>query len=100
MSRPPSLGRALLSDAEIRELLPPGWSLDAGRIWREWTFTGYMDGVNFALAVARQAEDMDHHPDLHIFYRLVRVAFWTHDAGGVTRADLRAARAVNNLETA
>ncbi|WP_135229207.1 4a-hydroxytetrahydrobiopterin dehydratase [Deinococcus fonticola] len=100
MSRPPSLGRTRLADAEVLAELPPGWSLDGGRIWREWTFEQYLDGVNFALAVARQAETMDHHPDLHIFYRLVRVAFWTHDMGGVTRVDLRAARAVNALLTA
>lgn len=84
----------------MEALLPPGWSLEAGRIWREWTFTEYMEGVNFALAVARQAEEMNHHPDLHLFYRLVRVAFWTHDTGGITHADLRAAQAVNRLAPA
>lgn len=89
--------RRKLTDAEVQAQLPPGWHLDAGRIWREWRFSSYLAGVNFAVQVAQQAEQRDHHPDLHVFYRLVRVAFWTHDTGGVTEADLRAARAVNEL---
>lgn len=89
--------RRKLPDDEIRAALPAGWQLDMGRIWREWAFGNYQSGVNFAVQVAQQAEKRDHHPDLHVFYRRVRVAFWTHDAGGVTEADLRAAQAVNDL---
>lgn len=89
--------RQKLTDEEVRLRLPSGWQLDSGRIWREWRFLTYWDGVQFAVQVARQAEKRDHHPDLHLFYRLVRVAFWTHDTGGVTDADLKAAQAVNDL---
>ena len=37
--------------------------------------------------IAERAEAADHHPDLDIRYRKVRVALSTHDAGGLTDKD-------------
>ena len=34
------------------------------------------------------AESADHHPDLDIRWRKVRVALTTHDAGGLTQLDV------------
>jgi len=38
-------------------------------------------------SLAEAAEAADHHPDLDIRYRKVRVALSTHDAGGLTDMD-------------
>ena len=41
---------------------------------------------------------MDHHPDLTIGYKKVKVSFTTHDAGSkVSAADVKAAKAVEAL---
>jgi 4a-hydroxytetrahydrobiopterin dehydratase len=34
------------------------------------------------------AERLDHHPDLTLGYRQLRVEVWTHDRAGVTQLDL------------
>jgi 4a-hydroxytetrahydrobiopterin dehydratase len=43
------------------------------------------------------AEELDHHPDLDVRYRTLRVAVVTHSAGGVTKLDLQLARRVDAL---
>lgn len=89
--------RRVLSGAEVESAKPPGWHSDDGRLWRELEFATYRGGVDFALRVAELAEAQDHHPDVLIGYRRVRVGYVSHDAGGITARDLRAARAVNAL---
>jgi 4a-hydroxytetrahydrobiopterin dehydratase len=38
--------------------------------------------------IAVAADAMDHHPDIDIRYTKVTISLSTHDAGGVTQADL------------
>ncbi len=87
----------LLSDGDVSTLKPEGWWGDDGQLFREFTFDTYQAGVDFAVAVAALAEARGHHPDIHIFYKRVRLNFFTHDAGGITGADIEGARAVNEL---
>lgn len=90
---------ATLSQAEIeRELATlPGWEFAANSLQKEYQFNAYMDGVQFAAKVAELAEEMNHHPDLGVGYRKVRVATSSHDAGGVTERDVRLARRIDSL---
>ena len=65
---------------------------------RELRFANYLDGVAFANEVAKLSEDADHHPELTISWRAVRVSFTTHDAGNrVTRRDFTLAQRVNAM---
>lgn len=84
-----------LSGEHVRAQLPEGWEGDEHGIEREFTFGSDAAGVAFALRVALHAEQTDHHPDLLIAWRKVRVRDVTHSAGGVTEKDLSAARSVN-----
>ena len=47
----------------------------------------FPDAIAFVTRIAERAEAADHHPDLDIRYRKVRVALSTHDAGGLTDKD-------------
>ena len=47
----------------------------------------FPDAIAFVTRIADRAEAADHHPDLDIRYRKVRVALSTHDAGGLTDKD-------------
>ncbi|GHF55700.1 4a-hydroxytetrahydrobiopterin dehydratase [Deinococcus metalli] len=87
----------LLSDGDVQAGKAPGWWGDDGRLWREFTFDTYQAGVDFAVRVAAHAEAENHHPDLLIGYRKVKVTYFTHDAGGITALDLAGSRAVNDL---
>jgi 4a-hydroxytetrahydrobiopterin dehydratase len=40
---------------------------------------------------------MDHHPDLDVRYRELRIAVVTHSAGGVTELDVQLAHRVEEL---
>lgn len=64
-----------------------GWRADPDALERTFGFQGYVDGVAFAVAVAMVAERRDHHPDVTLGYRKVRVTWSTHDAGGTTTLD-------------
>ncbi|MBB6015778.1 4a-hydroxytetrahydrobiopterin dehydratase [Deinococcus radiopugnans] len=86
-----------LSDGDVHDLKPAGWWGDDGTLFREFTFDSYPAGVDFAVRVAALAEQQGHHPDIHIFYKRVRLNYFTHDAGGITGADIAGAQAVNDL---
>ena len=53
--------------------------------------------LDFVVAVGNLAEEADHHPDIDIRWRTVRLALVTHDAGGITELDFALARAIDAL---
>ncbi len=56
------------------------------------------DAVAAALVrIAFVAEQLDHHPDVDLRWRTLRIAVATHSAGGVTELDLTLARRVDAL---
>jgi 4a-hydroxytetrahydrobiopterin dehydratase len=86
---------APLAEDEIRAALGPGWELRAGpAIEKTFELPTFPDAIAFVGRIAEQAEAADHHPDLDIRYRKVRVALSTHSEGGVTQKDLDLANAV------
>jgi 4a-hydroxytetrahydrobiopterin dehydratase len=89
-----------LSPEEVSQVLPKleGWSLVGDTaITRSYGFPSYLAGIEFAVAVAHEAESMDHHPDLHIGWRKVNAVLSTHSAGGMTDLDLTLAQRMNAL---
>ena len=65
-----------------------------------YDFTSYWAGIEFVVAVAHEAEAMNHHPDLHIGWRKVEATLSTHSAGGITELDLSLAQRMNALHQA
>lgn len=75
----------------------PGWALENGQITKTFEFPSYLAGVTFVSAIAHLAEAMDHHPDLDLRYRKLRVAINTHDVGGISPLDFELARRIEAL---
>jgi len=75
----------------------PGWELREGAIetWR--SFPSFAEALEFVARVGAAAEAMDHHPDMDLRYKRVRVAVSTHSAGGLTCLDFELARRVEGL---
>jgi 4a-hydroxytetrahydrobiopterin dehydratase len=48
-------------------------------------------------AVAEIAEEAGHHPDIDIRWCTITVRLTTHDAGGLTEADLDVAKKIDTL---
>ena len=67
----------------------PDWSFDENSkaLTRNFKFDRYSLGPAFAVKVGEMADQQDHHPDLHIYYKKCLVSFSTHSAKGVSRND-------------
>jgi 4a-hydroxytetrahydrobiopterin dehydratase len=81
----------VLDDGEVDRRLPDGWDRDGDEIVRIYEFDDYLDGVTFATQVAEVADEEFHHPELIVRYDEVEVRLTSHEAGGITDADLRLA---------
>ena len=96
MARPPVIDAAAL-DAVLAGPDAPEWDLVDGQLVKVVGCASFMAALDFVMAVGRLAEEADHHPDIDIRWRTVRLALVTHDAGGITGLDLALARAVDAL---
>lgn len=89
-----------LNEAEIIERLAglDGWEREGDMLVKTFTLPSYTAGLAFAVTIGIVAEGFDHHPDLFIGYKKVRVAFTTHDAGHkLSHKDFAAAAAIDAL---
>ena len=79
----------LLTAKETLKLLKglPGWKRTGKEISRLYTFSGFITAMAFVNHVASMAESMDHHPDILIQYKKVKLTVSTHSAGGLTDLD-------------
>ncbi|MEZ5319274.1 MAG: 4a-hydroxytetrahydrobiopterin dehydratase [Vicinamibacterales bacterium] len=83
------------SDITARLGQRPGWAYESDRLVRQFTFSGFPDAIAFVARLAFDAEANDHHPDLTINYKRVRVEWSTHSEGGVTEKDFAGAAAAD-----
>jgi 4a-hydroxytetrahydrobiopterin dehydratase len=66
----------------------PGWRLvEEEAIEKEFRFKTYLDGVAFASGIGKIAEEQNHHPDILIKWRRVKVIFSTHSVKGLSEND-------------
>jgi 4a-hydroxytetrahydrobiopterin dehydratase len=86
-----------LTSAEIKEALQkiPGWTLQDGKLTREWTFKDFIQAIEFVNKIATLAEAAGHHPDIDIRYNRVHLSLVSHDAGGITQRDANMAKQIN-----
>jgi 4a-hydroxytetrahydrobiopterin dehydratase len=96
MARPPVLDAVALA-AALDAPDAPDWDLVDGQLVKVVECAGFPAALDFVMAVGRLAEAADHHPDIDIRWRTVRLALVTHDAGGITELDLTLARAIDAL---
>lgn len=68
-----------------------GWTIEAGKLHREYRFADFNAAFAFMTRVAMVAERMDHHPEWCNVYASVRVDLTTHDAGGISHLDFELA---------
>jgi 4a-hydroxytetrahydrobiopterin dehydratase len=78
-----------LPDSEIDAKLASleGWARDHDEIVKTYELPSFMDAIGFVTRVAALAEAANHHPDIDIRYRMVRIALSTHSDGGITQKD-------------
>jgi 4a-hydroxytetrahydrobiopterin dehydratase len=91
--------RTPLSESALAEAVAalPGWSVAGGKLHREFRFPDFVRAFGFMSSVALVAEARNHHPEWSNVYGRVVVDLTTHDAGGITDADVALARSMNEL---
>ena len=78
-----------LADAEITAALEAldGWAREGDEIVKTYQRPTFADAIAFVVQVGFLAEKADHHPDIDVRWRNVRIALTTHSADGLTNRD-------------
>jgi 4a-hydroxytetrahydrobiopterin dehydratase len=96
MARPAALGDEAVA-AALAGPDAPAWDLVDGQLVKVVECPTFPAALDFVMAVGALAEAADHHPDIDIRWRTVRLMLVTHDAGGITELDFALARAIDAL---
>ena len=73
------------------------WTREGDELVRTVTLKNFAGAMEFVNAVAGLAEAANHHPDIAISWNKVTLHLTTHDAGGLTQADLDLAARIDAL---
>lgn len=91
--------RRKLTNAEIASSLQglSGWTLENGKLHKEFRFQNFSEAFGFMTRVALIAESMNHHPEWFNVYNRVVIDLTTHDVGGISPLDFDFAGRVEKL---
>jgi 4a-hydroxytetrahydrobiopterin dehydratase len=90
-----------LADAEITAALEAltGWTRDGDEIVKTFDRATFAAAIAFVVQIGFLSERADHHPDIDVRWRHVRVALTTHSAHGLTNRDLDLAAEIEGIGT-
>jgi 4a-hydroxytetrahydrobiopterin dehydratase len=91
--------RKKLTQEEIAERLKSlrGWTIEKGKLHKEFTFKNFVEAFGFMSRVALLAENMNHHPEWFNVWNKVVMDLTTHDVGGISGLDIAFAEKVDAL---
>ena len=87
------------TDTEIQKFLDRHntWSIEDGKLHREYIFSNFVQAFGFMTEVALIAESSNHHPEWVNVYKRVIVDLTTHEAGGITKRDFELAKSMEEI---
>lgn len=74
-----------------------GWAIADSRLFKVFAFRNHYEAMAFVNAVAWVSHREDHHPQLGVGYKDVRVDYWTHAIGGLSENDFICAAKLEKL---
>ena len=91
-----------MQPGEARQLLThigSEWTLiDGQQIHGKFAFPDFAQALVFVNQVGALAEDMGHHPDVLLGWGKVEITLWTHDVGGLHKADFILAARIDCIQ--
>ncbi len=82
---PPLEGEEL---AELHEQLGGDWQVIEGHhLEKTYKFPDFQQALDFTNRIGALAEEVNHHPDICLFWGRVQVTLWTHKIDGLNEAD-------------
>jgi 4a-hydroxytetrahydrobiopterin dehydratase len=90
-------GPRVLDAEEITRQLAdlPGWRFAAAAIHASYDAPDFRAALRLVGEIGDAAETMNHHPDIDLRWRTVRLSCSTHSAGGVTQLDVELAHQIH-----
>jgi len=88
-----------LDEKALAEWLPnSGWTRDGQTLTKTFRSKGWKSAIAFIDRIAKAAEELDHHPDVHLErYRNVRIVTTTFATGKLSDADVALARRIDEV---
>jgi 4a-hydroxytetrahydrobiopterin dehydratase len=77
-------------ERELAQL--PGWSINDGKLFREFQFSGFPEAFGFMTSVALISESMNHHPEWFNVYTTVKIWLNSHEVSGISNMDIELAK--------
>jgi 4a-hydroxytetrahydrobiopterin dehydratase len=89
----------ILTPDEVQKQLSlmDGWSLVKEGILKEFSFSSYLQGLDFVRQVGDIAEKLDHHPQMILNFQSVTLTSKTHEPMGITDLDFQLAKEIDSL---
>lgn len=82
---PPLKGNEL---SALHAQLDAGWEvIEEHRLEKTYPFKDFRSALEFTNRVGKLAEEVNHHPDIHLAWGKVRIILWTHKIDGLTESD-------------
>ena len=87
------------TESEIQQAIAElgSWTVESGKLHREYRFRDFVQAFGFMAQVALLAERAAHHPEWFNVYNKVIVDLTTHEAQGITQKDLDLAREMEQI---
>jgi 4a-hydroxytetrahydrobiopterin dehydratase len=87
------------TEAEIQKAIAElgSWTVEDGKLHREYRFRDFVQAFGFMAQIALLAERAAHHPEWSNVYNRVVVDLTTHEAQGITQKDLDLAREMEQI---
>jgi len=88
-----------LNDEEISTRLDnlAGWTIQGGKLHREFVFPDFVNAFAFMSKIALLAERINHHPEWSNVYGRVVIDLTTHDCDGLSERDFALAAAIEGF---
>jgi len=88
-----------LTGAEIGAKLAhlPGWSVQYGKLHREYQFANFAQAIGFITTIAVMIEKRSYHPEWLNLRERVVVDLITHYSGGITQKDFQVATLMEQI---
>ena len=90
---------SLLNIKQINDELDnmDGWVFENNKIKRVIQFDTYMASIDLVNAIAKKAEQVNHHPEIIVSYCKILIELTSHDLGGVTTDCFEMATYINSI---
>lgn len=73
----------------------PEWQVTGSTLVAGYTAPSFPEAIALVGAVAEDAEQLNHHPDIDIRWRTVTFVLSTHSEGGLTQLDVELAHLIS-----